>query len=136
MLSFFFYTNSKDKTMPRAYSVDLREKVLQHIEKHHDKKTAGHIFQVGIATIYRWILQKKQKGHLKPIRRKYAYKKLDDELLSKYVEKHPDYFLSEIADYFSVTPQTIFYALKRLKITRKKKLLAIRKEMKRNGKLL
>ncbi len=23
--------------MPRAYSVDLREKVLQHIEKHHDK---------------------------------------------------------------------------------------------------
>ncbi len=81
-------------------------------------------------------MQKKQKGHLKPIRRKYAYKKLDDELLSKYVEKHPDYFLSEIADYFSVTPQTIFYALKRLKITRKKKLLAIRKEMKSNGKLL
>ncbi len=68
--------------MPRAYSVDFREKVLQHIEK------------------------------------------------------HPDYFLSEITDYFSVTPQTIFYALKRLKITRKKKLLAIRKEMKRNGKLL
>ncbi len=41
-------------------------------------------------------------------------------MLSKYVEQHPDYFLSEIANYFSVTLQTIFYALKRLKITRKK----------------
>ncbi len=60
------------------------------------------------------IAKKKQKGHLKPIRRKYAYQKSDDELLSKYVEQHPDYFLSEIADYFSVTPQTIFYAFKRL----------------------
>ncbi len=89
-------------------------RIKQYIEKHHDKKPPGHIFQVDIATVYRWVLQKKQKRHLKPISRKYAYKKLDDELLSKYVEQHPDYFLSEIVNYFSVTPQTIFYALKRL----------------------
>ncbi len=51
--------------MPRACSVDLREKVLQHIEKHHDKKTAGHIFQVGIAIIYRMDLAKKAKRTFK-----------------------------------------------------------------------
>ncbi len=31
--------------MPRAYSVDLREKVLQHIEKHHDKKQPAIFFK-------------------------------------------------------------------------------------------
>ena len=58
---------------------------------------------------------------MESLRRKYAYKKLDDQQLKEYVKAHPDQFLSEIAKEFLVTPQAIFYAFKRLKITRKKK---------------
>ncbi len=120
--------------MARPYSQDLREKVLKYLEKNKDKKAASHLFQIGIATIYRWVLRKKEKGHVKPIRRKYAYKKINDELLIKYIQEHPDHFLSEIGKYFSLTPQTIFYALKRLKITRKKRPRFIKKEAKKKGK--
>ena len=107
--------------MARPYSQDLRKKVLKYLEKNKGKQIASNIFQVGIATVYRWILLKKEKGHVEPLRRKYAYKKINDELLIKYIQEHPDHFLSEIGKHFSLIPQTIFYALKRLKITRKKR---------------
>lgn len=118
--------------MPKFYSVDLREKVIAYLERTPDKKSASQLFQVGIATIYRWVSRKKEKGHVEPLRRKYAYKKIDDQKLVEYIESHPDHFLSEIGEHFKLTPQAIFYALKRLKITRKKRLRSIRKEMKKS----
>ncbi len=119
--------------MAKAYSLDLRERVLKYLEKSDKKKEASLLFHVGIATIYRWIRQKREIGHVIPIRRKYAYKKLDDQRLKKHVEAYPDHFLFEIAEEFSVTPQAIFYAFKRLKITRKKRQISTEKGMKRRG---
>ena len=107
--------------MPKSYSVDLRERVLNYLETNPNKKIASALFQVGIATIYRWISCKKIRGNVQPLRRKYAYKKIDDQKLIEYVEAHPDHFLSEIAKHFGLTLQAIFYALKRLKISRKKR---------------
>lgn len=117
--------------MPKSYSLDLRERVLNHLEKKNDKKIASELFGVGIATIYRWVNRKKLNGNIEPIRRKYAYKKIDDQKLIEYVDANPDHFLSEIGEHFGLTLQTIFYALKRLKITRKKRPRSIEKEMKR-----
>ncbi len=115
--------------MPKSYSLDLRDRVLQYLEKNPDKKSASALFQVGMATIYRWISRRKEKGHLQPTRREYAYKKIDDQKLIEYVKDHPDQFLYEIAKHFNLTAQAIFYALKRLRITRKKRLRSIKKEM-------
>jgi transposase len=95
--------------------------------------SVSELFQIGLSTIQRWITLKKEKGHVEAKRRKYAYKRIDDQKLIEYVEAHPDHFLSEIAENFNLTPQAIFYALKRLKITRKKRLRFIRKEMKKSG---
>lgn len=116
--------------MARPYSLDLRERVVQYLEKGNDKESAAEFFSVGIATIYRWLRQRKKLGSIQPIKRERAYQKIDNEQLKEYVEAHPDHFLSEIARHFNLTPQAIFYALKRLKITRKKRLRFIRKEMK------
>jgi transposase len=107
--------------MPKSYSLDLREKVLKYLGKNPDKKAASDLFDVGIATVYRWVSLKRKKGHVKPLIRKYAYKKIDDEALFNYIQAHPDQFLFEIGRAFSVTPQAIFYALKRIKVTRKKR---------------
>lgn len=116
--------------MPKYYSLDLRERVLNYLEKSNDKKAVSQLFQIGIATVYRWAKRKREKGNIQPLRRKYAYKKIDDQKLIEYVEAHPDQFLSEIGAHFTLTPQAIFYALKRLKITRKKRQRFISKEMK------
>lgn len=120
--------------MIKAYSLDLRERVLKFLEKNDDKKAASILFKVSTSTIFRWIRRKKAIGHLRPFKREYAYRKIDYGLLKKYVEEHPDHFLSEIAEKFSVTLQAIFYALKKLKITRKKSLLSTRNEMRKKEK--
>lgn len=117
--------------MPKSYSIDLRERVLNHLKTNPNKKDASILFQVGIATIYRWVSRKKETGNVQPLRRKYAYKKINDQKLIEYVQAHPDHFLSEIAKHFNLTLQAIFYALKRLKITRKKRQRFFRKEMKK-----
>lgn len=122
--------------MPKSYSVDLREKVLQYLEKNQNREAASRLFQVGIATIYRWLSFKKEKGNIEPLRRPYAYKKIDDQKLIDYIEKNPDHFLSEIAKHFNLTAQAVFYALKRLKITRKKSSRSTRKGTKKKERAL
>ena len=52
--------------MPKSYSVDLRERVLQYLEKNKNREAASRLFQVGVATIYRWLSRKKEKGHVDP----------------------------------------------------------------------
>lgn len=119
--------------MCKAYSVDLRERVLGYLQQKDDKKKASKIFKVGIATVYRWVRQKKEKGHVEPHHREYSYRKLDYNLLAQYVKEHPDHFLIEIAQHFSVTEQAIFYALKKLKITRKKRRFSTKSGMRKKG---
>lgn len=120
--------------MCKAYSVDLRERVLDYQKENDNKNAASKIFKVGIATVYRWVRQKKEKCHVEPHHREYSYKKLDDNLLAQYVKEHPDHFLKEIAEHFSVTEQAIFYALKRLKITRKKRRFCTKNGMRKKEK--
>ncbi len=42
------------------------------------------LFKISLSTIYRWLLCKAQTGNVKPFRREYAYKKIDDNLLLNY----------------------------------------------------
>ncbi len=117
--------------MARPYSVDLRKRVLEYIQKTADKTKASQLFGVGIATIYRWIARKAKTGNVEPSANKVYKKKIDDEKLIAYMKQHPDHFLSEIAVHFKTSLQAIFYALQRLKITRKKRLRFTRKETKK-----
>ena len=117
--------------MTKPYSLDLPERVLAYLEEHKDKDKASKLFKVGIATIYRWVARKKQMGNLEPSPRKSYKKKIDDQQLIAYIERNPDDFLSEIAVHFGTTLQAVFYGLKRLKITRKKRLHFIRKGVKK-----
>lgn len=67
--------------MAKAYSIDLRTRVLHYLKKNSNKEAASQLFQVSRATIYRWLARNKEKGHVNPIKRKYAYKKVEDEKL-------------------------------------------------------
>ena len=63
--------------MAKAYSIDLRTRVLEYLKNNCDKEAASQLFQVSRATIYRWLTRNKEKGHINPIKRKYAYKKIE-----------------------------------------------------------
>lgn len=77
-----------------------------------------------------------EQGNLKPKVRTDYPTKIDYEELKKLVQKKPDAFLKEYAEHFGVTTVAIFDALKKLKITRKKRLLHTKKLTLKNKKHL
>ena len=88
--------------MPAPYSVDLREKVLKYLEQNNSQAEASKLFNIGKATVHRWVSPYKKLGHVKPRKKLYAFRKIDPEELKEFLEENPNLFLFEIAQHFSV----------------------------------
>lgn len=99
------------------YSLDLRQRVVRFVEGGGSVSKAARIYQVGRATIYRW-LNREDLAPTQVARRK---RKLDWEILRKDVEQNPESKLVDRAEKFGVSISAISHALKEMKITRKKK---------------
>jgi len=105
-----------------AYSVDLRMATVRHYKESGDTfAETGKIFNVSESSVQRWVTQYEATGNVsdKPLKR--SFKKIDPAKLRTYVKEHPDDTQQEIADAFGCCNQAVSKALKRLKITRKKK---------------
>ena len=105
-----------------AYSVDIRMAAVRYcLGNNATFEATAEIFGVGKTTVQSWVHQYEETGDLsnKPLNR--GFKKIDPEKLKAYVESHPDATQQEMADVFGCCNQAISKALKRLKITRKKK---------------
>ena len=112
-------------------SVDLRlTAVLYRLDGHTYAETAK-IFHVSVFAVHSWVQKYQETGDLsdKPLNR--GFKKIDPEKLRAYVKDHSDATQQEIADEFHCSNQAVSKAMKRLKITRKKKRAATRNGMKR-----
>ena len=106
------------------YSLDLRKKVIKYIEDGGKIREAAKVFNIGRATIYRWL----ERENLEATKVERRQRKLDWKALEQDVKENPDAKLSQRAKKFGVNPSAIFYALKKMKITRKKKNFVIEKE--------
>ena len=109
-----------------SYSEDYRKRTIEYRQEGHTLEETKDIFKVCISTIRKWEKQLKEKGNLKAKTVERAFKKIDPEKLKEYVEEHPDAYQNEIAKEFKCSPEAIRKAFKRLKITRKKRLFAIK----------
>lgn len=100
-----------------TYSIDLRKRVVAYIEGGGRKTEAVKLFGVGRKTIYSWLsrndLAPKSYERTKP-------RKMDWSLLREHVRDHPEMLSTERSAHFGVTPASMCYALKQMKITRKK----------------
>lgn len=52
--------------MSNAYSTDLRERVVAYVANGGKKAIACQLFQVGHDTVYRWMQQHREMGHVEP----------------------------------------------------------------------
>jgi transposase len=102
-----------------SYSIDLRKRVVDYVENGGRIAQATGLFQVGRATIYRWL----GRTDLRATQVKRRKRKLDWQALENDVKENPDARLIDRAKKFGVRPSAISYALKEMKITRKKKQL-------------
>jgi len=103
-----------------AYSVDLRKKTIDFIMEGHTVQEAHEIFKVGTTTIKEWKKLLNEQGTLEKRQLERKHKKVCPAKLKAYMNENPDSYLRETAKEFNCTEQAIFYALKRMKITRKK----------------
>jgi transposase len=117
-----------------AYSTDLRTKALDYIEKGGSKEDASRIFGVTIRTLFNWIKRKKTGCLAASKRKERKPHKIENEKLKAYLQKHPDAYLREIAEFLGAALTTVFYACKRLKINLKKRPRSIKSETKRKEK--
>ena len=99
-----------------AYSLDLRERVVEFVETTGNVSRASTLFKVARSTIYQWLARE----DLRPTQVKRRNRKLDWNALKRDVEQNPDSKLSTRAQKFGVQPSAIHYALKQMNITRKK----------------
>ena len=99
-----------------AYSLDFRKRVFSLKEKQGlTFKETSERFGVEIRTLFRW------QRRLEPkIERKKSATKIDMQALEADVAKNPDRFQYERAQDYGVSQAAIVYALKRLKMSRKK----------------
>ena len=104
-----------------SYPTKYRERTIEYRKAGHTLEETHRIFKVSIGSIRKWEKQLEKEGNLekKPLHR--SYKKINPEKLTAYVAEHPDAYQKEIADEFGCSAAAICLAMKRLKITRKKR---------------
>lgn len=117
--------------MAKAYSEDLREKVISHIMSGCSKREAARVFNIGEDTIYRW-LRLHKIGDLKPKKRTIYPQKMNEQKLREYIHTNPDDTLEQIGQALGVGRQAVFTWLKRLNITRKKRQPSTKNVMKKS----
>ena len=104
----------------RAYSEDLRVKVVEFIKRGHSHKEAAELFDVSLRAISRWKKMDKEGKRLVFDFVPRSPHRINHEKLLTYVKEHPDAYLREIAAHFSVGLTTIWNALHRLGVKYKK----------------
>jgi transposase len=98
------------------YGLDLRTRVVNFVHSGGSKAEAARRYEVSEATVYSWL----KRPDLKPTIVKRRHRKLDWQAVAEHVRRYPDERLRDRAKHFGVTISSMHYALKQMKITRKK----------------
>lgn len=116
----------------KAYSQDLRERIVQTVDEGKTQAETAHLFKVSLKTVERYIRQRREKGHLlsKPIPGRPPTKRaLLEAKLQPQLEKKPDATLQEHCTTWEaetgikVSISTMSRAIDHLQWTFKKKTL-------------
>ena len=108
-----------------SYGKDLRKRVLDFVKAGGGKAQASRLFKVHVSTIFIWL--KQPAGHEAAKSRNTSSRTHDRQELARYIKSNPDKHLTEIAKHFNVSVGSISHSLKKLGITRKKRLSDIQK---------
>ena len=115
----------------RAYSIDLRQKVIEFIKQSKTQKSAAKIFNLNKATVNRWWLRHKQEGHVCPrknLGKKASVSKVEFEA---YVRANPNFTTADMGKHFNISSPGALYYLKKFGFSYKKKPLAMWKQMRK-----
>ncbi len=118
--------------MAYGYPIELRARALSSLDQGMSRKQVSEIFQIASRTLYNWCKRRQETGNVgcKKLPSVRSTRKITKEKLLAHLSEHPDHYLKEIAAAFDVKAQSVFVALKKFGISRKKNdpLLRARRE--------
>ncbi len=129
----------------KAYSQDLRERIVKSVEEGKSRREVSRVFQVSLSTVKRYLKQSFEEGHLqpKPIPGRPAHKEAALQAkLQAQLEAKPDATLVEHCEHWGaqegmkVSPSTMSRVILRLRFTRKKNTRSKRKKRRRAKKMV
>ena len=108
--------------MTRAYSMDLRQRVVADCDKGMGSTEVARKYSVSPAWVRRLKQHRRERGDLKPRPRGHRRRQFDREQLAKLVEQQPDATLRELRDELGVQValSAIWNGLQELQLTFKK----------------
>jgi transposase-like protein len=112
-----------------AYSLDFKKRAVAYKQEGHTFKQLREAFGIPSETFYEWE-EKLENGYYEIKVKHERKRKIDKGELKQEIIEKPDAYLRELAEKYDCTVSAVFYALKELNITRKKRPLPIMKNPK------
>ena len=103
------------------YSIDFIRCAVAYRDEGHTFMELKTVFKIPPETYYLW-KEKLENGYTGEKVFRQRKRKIDKDILRQAVKDNPSIYLYELAKKFDCTEQAVFYALEKLKITRKKTL--------------
>ena len=120
--------------MPAPYSKDLRQKVIAAVDRGERKTDVSRMFNISRNTLDLWLARQSETGSCRAKERvaKPKTKISDWERFREFVKQHGEKTQIEIAKMWGegVTQQNVSDAMKKIGVSRKKRVMDIEKEMK------
>lgn len=122
--------------MGKAYSLDLRERVIEDLNSGRTMKAVSVAYKISFMTISRWKNRQKE-GRLEAFNNAVrSARKLESVALNKYIKENPDATLKEIGEHFGAAASSVYARIKNLGFTYKKKSCYIKRGTKKSEKSL
>jgi transposase len=117
-----------------AYSLDLRERIIQSWQEGQSKSAIARLFKVSLSTVKRYVKRFQRLGHILPTKQGYMSGKLNTKMrrqLARQLEAHPDFTLAlhmecwnrRHGEQLQVSETLVSRVFRRLGWTRKKKTI-------------
>ena len=103
-----------------AYDEKYRKRAVEYRNEGHTLEETTKVFKVSMSTLRSWEAKYEATGEIKnkPLQR--THKKIEPQALEAYLEKHPDAYLSEIAEVFGCNESAVRKAQKARHNTKKR----------------
>lgn len=118
----------------KAYSEDLRKKVVEKVEGGEKAKEVSKYMGISLNAVYVWIRQYRKEGHVRKKELERKPRKISLKALEECIKERAEATLKEMAAYLGVSAEGVRKACKREKITLKKRHWSIGKKMRTKGK--
>ena len=111
-----------------SYEMKYRKRAIEYHVGGHSIRETAKTFAISPNTLNTWLNQYRSSGDLSRKYREYKPAISEKELLD-YLKSNPDAYQAEIGEHFGCHQSVVCRALKRYKITRKKRSSGIRNKI-------